>query len=63
MTQTQSVTIWCDHDGDGDGGERCSASYGQEIYVSTAARLREMAAREGWTNDGARDYCPEHSDA
>jgi hypothetical protein len=61
MTQTRSVTIWCDHHG--DGGEPCVASYGQEIQVSTAARLREMAAREGWTNDGARDYCPEHSDA
>lgn len=59
MTQSRSVTLWCD--GTDDDGEPCPARYGDAVRVETAARLREMAAADGWTNDGARDYCPDCS--
>ena len=59
MTQSKSVVLYCD--AVGDDGEPCPESYGDEVMVSNAHRLREMAAGDGWTNDGAKDYCPEHS--
>lgn len=61
MTKVKSVVLYC------DGGveledTRCFESFGEQGTISHAWKAREKAAEEGWSHDGARDYCPEHTE-
>lgn len=50
MTYSKSTRIWCNADD-------CLLDY---RGGRTATETRRMAAKEGWTHMGTRDYCPDH---
>lgn len=49
---TTQKTVWCDAEG-------CPELVMES--ADTAADIRKIAKRRGWTRDGARDLCPKHS--
>lgn len=59
MSYVKNVTLFCD--GTTADGEPCPEAYGEGVVITTARKAREDASEQGWTNDGAEDYCPECS--
>lgn len=53
MTHYKTARIVCD-------GEDCYEEY--DMGLPTATETRKIAKKDGWTNKGSEDYCPECSE-